>query len=659
MKTIVQLVTELKTYFLGKDTAARQAVEANIAPVETDASAASQGYSAGAQLFLNDVLYDVIAPINANDALVVGTNIQAADDLSTQIAGAENGLANEAATRSAMGAKNILPFDLDEIKALNTAGTWASNVYSYRGVDFTVNPDGTILADGQATGGNASIKVFAATSSYEMLGKNVILNGCPSGGSATTYRIQAYRMGSADGSSGTYFDDGEGTIAFDALNNGSGTVGSFAVAVYENYDADNLLFKPMVRLSTDSNSDYQPYAKTNKELTDETSALNSALSNKLEKVIISDISQIPNNDIKDLEDGVYTIILGVLTNPNLLNAPPISSGVQLLITTASSGFRYFNCLPYNNGLPTYFGGLEPNGVIIGWRPVVVTSNPNLLDNPWFTVNQRGQSSYTTTNDYSVDRWRLSSKLASVVVNSDGSLNVTAQAIGTGESGEFHQRIDNAVMEKLDGKILTLSALIGDTIYQVSGVYNYNENSTPLSLEIETGVMLQIRNIPTNASRAIARFLFTAGGSEKTISNIKALKLELGSVSTLAMDTAPNYATELLKCQRYFQRIKFYGTGKLIGFSFANANKTAVWTMLPIATPMRTTPTSISVSDLTKIKITSNASWTGSQVPTSLSFHNLEGVNFHLTWIVTNDFTAGEGVNVQSTDDVYIDLNADL
>ena len=36
--------------------------------------------------------------------------------------------------------------------------------------------------------------------------------------------------------------------------------------------------------------------------------------------------------------------------------------------------------------------------------------------------------------------------------------------------------------------------------------------------------------------------------------IRAVKLEKGTVSTLAMDTAPNYATELLKCQRYFYRI---------------------------------------------------------------------------------------------------------
>lgn len=180
-----------------------------------------------------------------------------------------NKLNNEIVTRSALGAKNILPFDLDDIKALNTNGTWAGNVYTYRGVDFTVNSDGTISATGTATGGNASIKIFAASSNYEMLGKEVILNGCPSNGSATTYRIQAYRMASADGSTGTYFDDGTGTDAFTVLNDASGTVGSFAVAVYENTTVTNLLFEPMVRLASDSDDTHQPYAKTNRELTSE------------------------------------------------------------------------------------------------------------------------------------------------------------------------------------------------------------------------------------------------------------------------------------------------------------------------------------------------------------------------------------------------------
>lgn len=88
MKTIIDLVTSLKTYFIGKDTAAKQAVEANIAPIETDATGSAHAYAIGDQLILNDVLYNVTAAIAIGDALATsgaGENITAADDITTQI----------------------------------------------------------------------------------------------------------------------------------------------------------------------------------------------------------------------------------------------------------------------------------------------------------------------------------------------------------------------------------------------------------------------------------------------------------------------------------------------------------------------------------------------------------------------------------------------
>ncbi len=51
------------------------------------------------------------------------------------------------------------------------------------------------------------------------------------------------------------------------------------------------------------------------------------------------------------------------------------------------------------------------------------SNPNLLINGDFKVNQRGESTYSTTNKYTVDRWKLVS--GSVIVETNGiTLNGT-------------------------------------------------------------------------------------------------------------------------------------------------------------------------------------------------------------------------------------------
>lgn len=548
------LTTQIKNAGGGTGTDPRLDVfENNIAPVETDETDASKAYQVGEQLILNNILYDVIAAISEHDIITTtgsGANIAPAGQISSKIQTLTNKLIDEAATRSTMGAKNLLPFDMDAIKALNTAGTWTGNVYSYRGVDFTVNSDGTILADGQATGGNASIKVFAATSSYEMLGKNVILNGCPSGGSATTYRIQAYRMGSVDGSAGTYFDDGAGTVAFDALNDASGTVGSFAIAVYENYDADNLLFKPMVRLATDSDDTYQPYAKTNKELADDVSSLNTAIANK------ADSSKAYQTD-----DTTETTLA--------------SDDVLPFYDTSATAKRKMTVQKFGEQL---------------------ISNRNLLDNPWFTVNQRGQTTYgdkTTTTDiheYTVDRWIVRVGQAEVV---DNGIKVypnlyipgsSTQGLAN-QSGMFGQSVDN--YETLLGKTITLSVDISELYLDetefntsqeyglelqiASGNYSYASTST---YALKRGIKQLGKHsltftlpdsLQNNHTRLNVFVRFVGRIVPQVTSNsyyvVRSMKLEIGSISTLAMDTIPNYATELLKCQRfYYASSKYFTTG---------------------------------------------------------------------------------------------------
>ena len=105
MKTVVDLITSLKAYILGKDAAAKQAVEQIIAPVETDAAASAAAYSVGDQIILNDVLYDVTAAISIGDALAVGTNISASDDISEQISSKQDQI--EVTTMPTASASNV------------------------------------------------------------------------------------------------------------------------------------------------------------------------------------------------------------------------------------------------------------------------------------------------------------------------------------------------------------------------------------------------------------------------------------------------------------------------------------------------------------------------------------------------------------------------
>ena len=135
MKTIVDLVTSLKTYFIGKDTTAKQAVEANIAPVETDATASVGSYAVGDQLFLLDVLYDVTAAITAGDALTVGTNIAVADTVSEQIADSKSDIS---AANTTIGAHTTAIGNIEASISDTEASTTAAAAYAI-GDQFSIN----------------------------------------------------------------------------------------------------------------------------------------------------------------------------------------------------------------------------------------------------------------------------------------------------------------------------------------------------------------------------------------------------------------------------------------------------------------------------------------------------------------------------------------
>ena len=99
----------VKSYIDAHDTAAKRAVEANIAPVETDAAASVGTYAIGDQLILNDVLYEATAAIDPGDALETtgaGANIQEADKIAKQIQDANGDITS---LNSALSSKEDAP----------------------------------------------------------------------------------------------------------------------------------------------------------------------------------------------------------------------------------------------------------------------------------------------------------------------------------------------------------------------------------------------------------------------------------------------------------------------------------------------------------------------------------------------------------------------
>lgn len=124
MKTVVDLVTSLKNYLVGKS---------SVAPVEADPTDSSAAYSIGDQFYISNVLYEATASISQHDALVVGTNIKLADDLTTQIKSITD---MTGATSSANGVHGLVPQPLiaDRNKALFGDATWKEISTDYVGL---------------------------------------------------------------------------------------------------------------------------------------------------------------------------------------------------------------------------------------------------------------------------------------------------------------------------------------------------------------------------------------------------------------------------------------------------------------------------------------------------------------------------------------------
>lgn len=144
--------------------------------------------------------------------------------------------------------KNKLPLTVDIVKSLNGGGTWTGNTYNFRDVDFTVNTD----SDGNVTSvkvnGTASQNVtlllnFVGTASTEYY-----IGGCPAGG-GNTYYFDTFSDGvprTADyGSGATFTADGNSQYV--------------RIGVQQGYNAQNLMFYPMICLNSETDKSFAPY----------------------------------------------------------------------------------------------------------------------------------------------------------------------------------------------------------------------------------------------------------------------------------------------------------------------------------------------------------------------------------------------------------------
>lgn len=203
----------------------------------------------------------------------------------------------------------------------------------------------------------------------------------------------------------------------------------------------------------------------------------------------------------DSKSGTFELLAG-----NNVTLTPNKSGNKITISSSSSS-----------------GGLSG-------------TNPNLLDNPWFTINQRGQTIYT--EGYCFDRWILQSVSGNAQIDiSDITLDY--MKITTQNNDGIKQVIKKGIL--VNGEY-TISFNDGTNIY--SKTFTYDSSSDIVQLyDNTTSIYFAVINL--GDGRPVVYPYVRYDGL--TISTLKAVKLEKGKISTLANDIIPNYSFELIKC----------------------------------------------------------------------------------------------------------------
>lgn len=210
------------------------------------------------------------------------------------------------------------------------------------------------------------------------------------------------------------------------------------------------------------------------------------------------------------------------------------AGKQVTELDALPSFTDNSLLPVHNGAGLKKGLLSQLASYLGNK----FSNPNLLINPDFRVNQRGSANYTS-NGYTVDRWKVNN--GTVKPQSNG-VTVTLN-----NKGQFIQQLENTLIGTYTATI-KVASITGDCVLFI-GSHSLQLNKAGTFAITENGSIA-----------GISLYKSTAGTC--TI-NVEYIKLEQGTVATPFV--APNPAEELTKCYRF----KYIGKAVLRGRCTAN------------------------------------------------------------------------------------------
>ena len=189
---------------------------------------------------------------------------------------------------------------------------------------------------------------------------------------------------------------------------------------------------------------------------------------------------------------------------------------------------------------------------------------NLLDNPWFTVNQRTSGATyweATSGAFLCDRWLVYNPFNGGASWARSGHNITLNASELSYSSEERfiqvtQTIPADTIASILGRPITISHQNGSNSTIMPSAVNTSVNQELCRCAIGNSGYLIFGTNKNGTGWFIIRAM--AGHTV----DINSVKLEVGSTSTLHYDGLPNYATELAKCQRFFFMLSNVGNWQM-------------------------------------------------------------------------------------------------
>ncbi len=175
------------------------------------------------------------------------------------------------------------------------------------------------------------------------------------------------------------------------------------------------------------------------------------------------------------------------------------------------------------------------------------SNPNLLINPDFRINQRGQAEYTS--GYTVDRWYSPGKCSAAPIS--GGVKLTSTVTASSTTHAFWQDFEFPLPPgkyTLSLKAADVTGVWAARIRTVTAAGDYVDSYyTP---RLQAGINSVTVDLSDSEYISAVSIGFNKGNEAGNSLKLAWAKLEGGSLATPFVP--PDPATELAKCQRYYQ-----------------------------------------------------------------------------------------------------------